>query len=382
MSLTRRHLMAALPRVAAVAGTASRLRFAPRGFALAAAPAGAASARTEAENGMETLGDRIDHAHTSGVLADVHAILVRRGARTVARYFSGADNAWGRDLGTVTFGPQVLHDLRSITKSVVSLLYAVALERGEVPPPDAPLLAQFPAYADLAAEPPRAAWTVAHALDMTMGTHWNEDLPYSDPNNSEIAMERAPDRFRFVLDRPLAAAPGTEWRYNGGATALIGHLIERGMEMDLPSAARRHLFDPLGIETTEWVRGADGTASAASGLRMTAPDLAKIGRLVLDGGVWDGRRVVPADWIASLATPAAHTPFGLGYARQWYTSEQPVDGGAAVAPMLSGMGNGGQRLFVLPGLDLVAVLFCGRYDQPDQWLNPVIVLQRLILADV
>ncbi len=378
---TRRRLLAGAP---ASFGVAAILRATGLGSLAAATAAGAAQGSDNAaERAMDTLGDRIDQAYQSGVLPDLHAVLVQRRGETVAeRYFTGEDNAWGRDLGTVTFSATTLHDLRSVTKSIVSLLYAIALERGEVPGPETPLLASFPQYADLADDPHRAAWTVGHALNMTLGTEWNEDLPYTDPANSEIAMETAPDRWRFILERPIDAPAGTVWRYNGGASALIGHIIERGSGLDLPDFAERHLFGPLQIGTSEWARGRDGVPSAASGLRLTAPDLAKIGELILRGGEWNGTALVPAVWIDALATPVAQTPFGLGYCRQWYTSQQPLARSGEMVPMLSGMGNGGQRLFVLPSLEMVGVLYCGRYSQPDQWLNPLIVLQRLMLAEV
>ena len=107
---------------------------------------------------------------------------------------------------------------------------------------------------------------------MTLGAAWNEQLPYTDPANSEIAMEMAADRIRFVLSRPMEAEPGARWTYSGGATALLGALIARGTRTTLPEFAREALFDPLGIARFEWAAGQDGVASAASGLRLTARD--------------------------------------------------------------------------------------------------------------
>jgi CubicO group peptidase (beta-lactamase class C family) len=80
----------------------------------------------------------------------------------------------------------------------------------------------------------RRRLTVANVLTMTMGLEWNENLPYTSPANSEIAMERAPDRYRFVLERPIREAPGARWGYSGGATALLGRLIARGVGAPLP----------------------------------------------------------------------------------------------------------------------------------------------------
>ncbi len=185
---------------------------------------------------MSDLGARFDALHASGRLAGLHGVVVlHHGEPILERYLQGEDWVWGRSLGHVVFTPETLHDLRSITKSVVSLLYGIALQRGLVPPPTAPLLAQFPGCADLA--PTCAHLTVAHALSMTMGTDWNERLPYTDPNNSEIAMEMAPDRWRYILSRDVLGPAGEGWIYGGGAVALIGHLIERGTGQDLSAFA-------------------------------------------------------------------------------------------------------------------------------------------------
>ena len=94
-------------------------------------------------------------SHAAGELPNLHGVVVARGGKLVLeQYFEGQDESWGRNLGTVTFGPEVLHDLRSVSKSIVGLLYGIALGEGKVPPLDAPLVDQFP-YKDLAADPER-----------------------------------------------------------------------------------------------------------------------------------------------------------------------------------------------------------------------------------
>jgi len=200
----------------------------------------------------------------SGLLLPIHALLVSRGGKLVLeQYFEGEDESWGDSLGRVEFGPEVLHDLRSVTKSVVGLLYGIALERGFVPPIDAPVIDAFPEYPDLVADPERRKVTVGHTLNMTMGMEWDENKPYTDPTNSEIAMEMAPDRYRFVLDRPIVEEPGKTWIYSGGAVALIGALIERGTGKRLTEFAQEALFAPLGITDFYWMAGSDGVASPA-----------------------------------------------------------------------------------------------------------------------
>ncbi len=204
-------------------------------------------------------------------------------------------------VGKIAFKPDTLHDMRSVSKSVVSLLYGIALEQGKVPPPEAPPVRSFPEHADLAREPGRERLTIQHALTMTMGTEWDElSIPYTNPANSEIAMDRAADRYRFILERRVIEEPGRRWIYSGGATALLARIIADGTGRPLHQFAREALFDPLGLGSTAWDADAKGEAIAASGLRMTPRDLARIGMMMAGGGMAGDRRVVPASWIGAL----------------------------------------------------------------------------------
>ncbi|WP_432994051.1 serine hydrolase domain-containing protein [Dactylosporangium sp. CA-233914] len=314
--------------------------------------------------------DRLAEVLRAGEAGHLHAVVVVRGGETVLEHYgSGADFSWGESLGVVEFGPATLHDIRSVTKSVTALLYGIALGEGLVPPPDEPLLRHFPQYPDLAADSGRARLTVEHALTMSLGLQWREDLPYNSPANAEIAMELAPDRYRYVLERPIAAPPGTGWNYCGGATALLGKLITDGTGRALAQYGREKLFEPLGIDDFTWMTGADGVASAASGLRLTPRDLARIGSLVLA----EGGRIVPGDWVRTMLRPRLSTGWGGQYGYQWYL--ESVAGHHVVA----GMGNGGQRLYVLPDLDTVVAVLAGDYDGPEQWRTPLTVLERVVL---
>jgi CubicO group peptidase (beta-lactamase class C family) len=306
-------------------------------------------------------------------------VIVRRGRLVLERYYDGQDYCWGQPLGHVAFGPDTLHDLRSVTKSVTSLLYGIALAQGRVPPPEARLLAQFPDYPDLMADPKRSAITVGHVLSMTMGTDWNEQLPYTTPENSEIAMELAPDRYRFVLERGVVEPPGRNWIYSGGATALIGHMIARGTGRPLPEFARSVLFDPLGIGESVWTAGSDGIASAASGLRLVPRDLARIGQMIVQRGQWQGSEVVSPRWLDAAFEKRATCDPARDFGYHWYTGTAAVGAAVTHARWVGAIGNGGQRLYVLPELDLSVVFTAGNYDTPDQWKPPTIALREIIL---
>ncbi|WP_219465026.1 serine hydrolase domain-containing protein [Nonomuraea rhizosphaerae] len=298
-----------------------------------------------------TSAERVDGVVRDGRAPGLHGlVVVEHGATVVERYGEGEDHCLGDPLGHVVFGPETLHDIRSITKSVVSLLYGIALADKQVPEPQESLLAQFPEYPDLAEDPRRTRLTVEHALTMTLGLEWDESAPYTSVANSEIAMEHAPDRHRFVLERPIVEEPGQLWRYCGGASALLGRIITNGTGGSLAEFAGRRLFGPLGIEAFEWTRGADGVELAAAGLRLTPRALAAIGGLVLDGG----RGIVPRSWIDELSRPRVRIGDDREYSYQWYVG----DGGK----WLAAHGNGGQVIHVVPGRELVIAATAGDYD--------------------
>jgi CubicO group peptidase (beta-lactamase class C family) len=331
---------------------------------------------------MTDLADRLAEAIATGRAPDLHGVVaIHRGERVLEHYGTGEDFSWGDSLGVVTFGSETLHDVRSVSKSVVGLLYGIALAGGLVPEPEEPLLPQFPECSDLAGDPKRARLTVEHALTMTLGLEWNEDLPYTSPDNSEIAMEFAPDRYRYVLERPIVEEPGTTWLYCGGATALLAKLIAKGVGLPLEDFARERLFEPLGIDVFEWMRGADGEASAASGLRLTPRDLARIGQTVLGDGDWEGRQLVDEGWLRRALRPHATMDEGFEYGYQWYVSF--VDGpDGARHSWVGGIGNGGQRLHVVPDLHLVVAIMGGAYDAEDQWSMPETVFADVVVGGI
>lgn len=310
----------------------------------------------------EPLDDQLKAGFDAGQLPKLHGAIVELGRQKLAEiYFPGADERWGQSLGVRQHGPTTLHDLRSVTKSIVGLLYGIALAEGKVPSLDASLYAQFPRYADLLAQPGREKILVGHALSMQMGLEWNESLPYSDPRNSEIAMEMATDRYRYALEQPMREPPGRSWIYSGGAVALVGKLIEDGTGLTLDAYAKAKLFEPLGIAQFEWIKGSDGVASAASGLRLTLPDLARIGRLVAQDGIHDGKQIVPENWLKASFQPRGKIDDFLRYGYLWYVANANAD------PIVIALGNGGQRLTVQPSIDFVVASVAGRYNDPTAW---------------
>lgn len=331
----------------------------------------------------QEIAQRLAQAQQDGKVYGLHTLLVSQGGKLIIEHYGrGEDEAWGYPLGTVAFGPDVLHDLRSVSKSVVGLVYGIALAAGKVSSPEAKLYDQFPEHVDLANQPGRDRLTIHHVLSMTLGLEWDElTVPYGDPRNSENAMEAAPDRFRFILDRPITDAPGAKWTYCGGATALLGRLISKGTGDALHDYARRVLFEPLGFGPSKWSVGSDGEPRSASGLRLLPRDMLKVGEILLAGGSWNGGRLVPDEWVERAATAVVTIDHGRSYGYHWYMGD--LAAGAATQPLhwVGGIGWGGQRLFVFLGLDLVVAMNCGNYRKPGLEQSRVtgVVLTEVVL---
>ena len=259
------------------------------------------------------------------------------------------------------------HDLRSISKSVVSALTGIALSEGAIKSLEQPVIEWFPEYPELNT-PDRRRVTIGHVLSMTSGLRWNEEVPYTDPKNDEIRMTRDAQPLRYALSVPFGTDPGTDFNYNGGLTQVMAAVIERATKTQIEDYARTKLFEPLGITDFEWVGDLAGMPSGASGLRLRPRDLAKFGSLYLHGGQWNGRQVLPEEWVARSTRrqfrfrPRTGIDVGgeFGYGFFWWYNCYPTPPGLIEAR--TGVGNGQQRVFVLPGLDMVVTILAGRYN--------------------
>jgi CubicO group peptidase (beta-lactamase class C family) len=292
--------------------------------------------------------------------ANLHGLVIERNGASVAEcYRAGNDRSvYSLFSHEIDFDAATRHDLRSVSKSVTSLLWGIAEAEHKVPAPDAHVLALMPDLADLASAG-REDITVGHLLDMTSGLDWNESGGYGW-RNPEAGLYWRGAQARYVFKRPMAAPAGQRFSYNGGGTAVLAGLLEKGVGMPLSDYARSRLFAPLEILDWEWLTDLRGRPLAFSGLRMRPHDLARIGQLMLQHGRWKGRQIVPAAWVDASLQPRVDTGDGLQYGHQWWHGHTRALG--ADQPWTAAFGNGGQRLFVVPGLALVVVVTAGMYN--------------------
>lgn len=312
---------------------------------------------------------------------NIHAVVVaRRGKLVMERYFTGADERWGTQLGDVKHAPDVMHDLRSISKSVVALTVGIALGDGNFPALDSPVFDAFPEFATLAT-PEKRKITFRQLLTMSSGFAWDETIPYSNPANSELRLINSANPVRYVLEQPLAAAPSEIYNYNGGNTTLLAAVVAKLTGKGIEDYAREKLFAPLGITASEWVRmPASGEAAAASGLRLRPRDTAKLGQLMLTDGQWNGRQILPMGWAADSVKPRINGAGVYFYGYQWWLGRSLLAG--REVDWIAGFGWGGQRLFIVPTLDLVVFVNSGHYRDGLQNLIPAAILNQLVLPAV
>lgn len=290
--------------------------------------------------------------------ANIHSVIVERHGRLVLeRYQKGRDRTnYSLLAHERAFGPTVRQDVRSVGKSIISLLLGIARQQGRIGSLATPVLDYFPEFPDLVT-PARKAITLEHLLTMSSGLQWHQEGGVLDDEH-RLAWTGLP--CRFVLGRPVVAMPGSRFQYSSGSNTVLAEILTRAAGMSWKDFARKELFGPLGIIDWEWVADLRGRPMSYSGLRMRPRDMAKLGLLVVNHGQWQGRQLVPADWIdASLRTREATGINGMGYGYQWWTGT--VDWRGKTLPWGAAFGNGGQRIFVLPALDLSVVVTAGAY---------------------
>jgi CubicO group peptidase (beta-lactamase class C family) len=313
--------------------------------------------------------------------SDIHAVVItRHGKLAFEQYFGGIDQPWGKPEGRYDYDATTLHDMRSITKSVTSLLVGIAIDRRMIKSVNTRIASFFPELADLRT-PGWDSITLRHLLTMSSGIKWDETLPWSDPDNDEPHLVFDPDPLRYVLSKPIAIPPDTMWVYNGGGTELLGAIIERTSGMSLQAFAREFFFNSLGVSDFEWKTYKNGKTAAAIGLRLRPRDAAKIGQLLLSDGAWNGRQIIPPDWIMQSVIPRFQAVgyFGgtLFYGYQWWMGRSLAEG--KEVRWVAAFGLGGQRIFVIPELDMVVMMTSGLFGRPKEGLAQFDILANVII---
>jgi CubicO group peptidase (beta-lactamase class C family) len=236
-----------------------------------------------------------------------------------------------------------VHHLQSSTKSVTSLMVGIGRDQGFIPALETTLCSIVPEEC-VGLDARKQAITLDNLLTMRSGLAF-----YNSEFSVEMWVDKPARPIRYILDKPLYADPGVEYRYRDADPQLVSYAMQRLTGYTEEDLARQYLFSPLGITDYYWDFGGQGETMGAHGLHLRPRDLAKIGQMVLDGGVWQGSRVVSQAWLDVSTTQQVDPPNpGLGYGYYWWTV--PEAGG------YSTWGHGGQFAFVIPAKRLLLVM--------------------------
>lgn len=312
----------------------------------------------------------------TGFYPNRHSLLIYKDDKLVSEdYFSGHDEIWGTDIGIVQYDDTLLHDMRSISKSIVSTCIGIAIAQGKIKSVDQPIFDFFEDYKQYNNQG-REALTIKHLLTMTSGLKWNEDVPYSNPENSEIQMNRSGDVIGYVLSRELTSEPGTVWQYNGGTTELLAEIIKKVSGINIHEFAKVFLFKPLGISKSEWtISRHTNSPAAASGLRLASRDMLKFGILYLREGQWGTQQIVPKEWVDESLTSHIDRPNGGGYGYQFWIFNYDLQGKTLTIP--AAVGNGDQRIYFDKSNNLLVVTTAGNYNKWDIENNASAIFKKI-----
>jgi CubicO group peptidase (beta-lactamase class C family) len=245
------------------------------------------------------------------------------------------------------------HIVFSCTKSVVSALIGIAIDQGYIEGVDQPVLDFFPERTVANLDADKEAMTLEDVLTMTTGLKCRDSYLYRWRGLNQ--MRQSEDWVQFMLDLPMAEAPGTRFEYCNGASFLLSAILQETTGMNALSFAEKHLFDPLDIDDVEWSANPRGITIGWSELYMRPHDMTKIGYLYLNEGLWDGEQVVPAAWVEASTRKHISATLQDGYGYQWW-----VDG----ADVYMALGYSGQYIVVVPKKDMV-VVFVSDLEERD-----------------
>ena len=269
-----------------------------------------------------------------------------------------------------------LHTMQSVSKSFTAAAVGIAVKNGQIPGLNAKIMDYFDGYESSAPDPRRNAMTIRDVLTMTTGIQWDESsMPYTDSTSNCVQMEKSSDWIQYVIDQPMAFGPGEKYEYNSGATMLLSYLINKTTGLDLTDYVKTNLFDVLGITDYYWKHTPKGLTDAEGGLYLTPRDLAKFGYLYLHNGKWENKQVLPGNWVEITHEKRVDTTspwFKYGF--HWWLMPY---GDNHTALLASGLG--GQRMIVLPELDIVAV-FTGWNIYEMSALNSWMAMNKMINA--
>ncbi|MEQ8713463.1 MAG: serine hydrolase [Cyclobacteriaceae bacterium] len=243
-----------------------------------------------------------------------------------------------------------LHSLQSVTKSVTSMLVGIAVDEGLISSLDSSIAPYFSTYDVDWSDERKSAITLHDLLTMRSGIAWDEEN-YDEASNDCIVMELTDDWIDYVLTRKMDTLPGTTFEYNSGVSVLLGKIVHEATGKRIDQWAEEKLFGPIGITDYYWKKTPIGEIDTEGGLYLSSHDLAKIGYLMLNKGMWESKQIISEAWVTASTEPIVNVSEKVGYGYQWWVPKH--QGGQA--EIFAGNGYGWQFVMAAPAYDLLVV---------------------------
>lgn len=256
------------------------------------------------------------------------------------------------------------HKIYSVTKSILSALVGMAIDKGYIPHVNTPIATYFPEYRK---ESISDEITIRHLLTMTSGLHW--------PGNAVMIPTK--NWVEFVLSQPVEYKPGKEREYSCGSSQLLSAILQKATGLDTVTFAQKYLFLPLGITAYKWNSDSQGIAIGGFGLNMKTEDLLKIGVLYMNKGQWNSKQIVPSDWVEESTAAIFKMDNTFSYGYHWWvlTGE---DQESPIPETFFALGKNGQYIFVVPDYKLTAVFTS---DITDGSSRPIDYFKKYLLTN-
>ncbi|CAM4510908.1 serine hydrolase domain-containing protein [Paenibacillus typhae] len=307
-----------------------------------------------------TAGRLLEQAHETILKAypKMHSMLVVRHGKLIFERYYGNHHAG------------MLNDLRSATKSFISLLTGIGIARGEISSTALPVADTLRHYLSARSDPQLNRLTLHHLLTMTSGFSWITGSRLGEPLVRN--MQRSRRWVPYILNLPVDAAKIGLFQYRSSDSHLLSVILSECTGLDAFSYAKEYLFGPLDITHAAWLPSPEGHSMGHIGLYLTSRDMARLGICLLSGGSYGGRQVVPQEWLEASFQP--HTDGYPAYGNYGY---QFWNGRMNSQPYRLAHGHGGQQLWLLPGLD-AAVIFTAE-STVSRWRNPRRLIEQHII---
>lgn len=297
----------------------------------------------------------------------LHALLIARHGRLVLEeYFYGAE-------------ADAPHETRSASKTVATVLAGAAMQAGmEVGPATQVYATMRPGVAGL--DPRKRALTLEHLLSMSSGYDCDESGERPGDEDRITQQDDDPDWTRMILDLDMVRAPGDSAVYCSINPHLAGAVLSRATGRWLPELWEELVAQPLGMQRYHVPLTPLGNAYLGGGWRFRLRDFMKLGQLYLNGGTWNGRRIVSEEWVRRSTEPRHPMGSRARYGYLWWTLDYPYAGRTVRAYFASG--NGGQYVMVIPELGLVIGANGGNYNDRANWQTVLELIPHAILPAV